>query len=86
MFPRCLLKSGSTNNHLYILTKTKNADLPDTRVVQIDWDGKLINSFQIDETLIGGILIDESEKRMYAIIHSVNDKGNEIFEVVSYLL
>lgn len=75
----------ATNNHLYILTKTKNSDHPDTRVIQINWDGRLINSFQIDETLIGGFFIDESEKRMYAITHSVNNKGNEIFEVVSYL-
>ena len=69
------------------MVKTQNSEIKkDIKVAQFDWDGTLINSFRIEEEIIGGFYIDEAGKRMFAVAHGADDSGNELFEVVSYLL
>lgn len=77
----------STDDYCYMLIKTRNSETKENIVIlQCNWEGKLINSFQIEEDIPGGFYIDEDNARMYTTIQNIDNEGNEIHEIVSYLL
>lgn len=77
----------STESYYYMLIKTRNTEIKENiLLIQCDWDGGLVSSYQINDDIIGGFFIDEEHKKMYTITQELNNEGNEIQRVVSYLL
>lgn len=76
----------ATDNYCYMMVKTKNSETKENvTIVQSNWNGKILNSFQIVDDLVGGFCVDEGNKRMYGIIQDIDNKEDEIYKVVSYL-
>jgi hypothetical protein len=83
-----LIRSFSTDNYCYFLRISGNrlAGKTENILIQIDWDGKLINAYKILDNIEGQFYIDEKDRRMYIVRNSVKSLQNDIYEIVSYKL
>lgn len=76
-----------SDDYCYVMSKTKNSEAKHAvMLTQIDWEGKLIQSFHIKEDIIGGFYVDEEMKKIYAIVQDLDEDGQEIQKIVSYRL
>jgi hypothetical protein len=55
-------------------------------LVQVDWDGKLISSYRIKDELGSRFCVDEKQKKLFAIRHTVESTSKEFYDVVTYSL
>jgi hypothetical protein len=85
------IRSFSTKDYCYFLRIAR--DFPNNKtklhmLIQTDWEGELINAYYIPDEVLGHFFIDEQNKKMYIIRHSIVQESavNEIFELVSYQL
>jgi hypothetical protein len=83
-----LIRSFSTNDYCYFLRIRGNrlTDKIENMLIQIDWDGKLINAYKTQDTIEGQFYIDEKERKMYAIRSVVKSLHNDTYEIVTYKL
>jgi hypothetical protein len=82
-----IIRSFPTNDYCYFLRITGNRlDKTENMLVQVDWDGKLINVYKIQDNIEGQFYIDEKERKMYTIRDSVKSLHIDIYEIVSYKL
>ena len=80
-----LVRSFPTKDYCYFL-RVKRNNSADNMLVKLDWDGNLINAYNITDEIGGQFYIDEKGEKMYVIRHSLLSDIEEVFEVVSYLL
>jgi len=68
----------------------KNGDVVSTTrelfLVKVDWDGKLISSYRINDEIGGHFYVDEKQKKLFAIRHTVESTSKEFYDVVTYSL
>jgi hypothetical protein len=83
-----IIRTFPTNDYCYLLriTGDRIAGLTENMLLQITWDGELINAYKIQEEIEGQFFINEDERKMYAIRHVINSDENEIYGIVSYPL
>jgi hypothetical protein len=80
------VKIYPTNDFCYLLrTVYADDEVRDIHLIQVDWDGNVIKSHIVSGNLSGGFCIDEKNKKMYAIKHSVTG-NDEMFYIVAYSL
>jgi hypothetical protein len=74
-----------TKDFCYLLRRSEIDDeIRDIHLIQTDWNGNIVKSYIVPD-IIQGFCIDETNKKMYAIKHSVTD-DNEIFYIISWQL
>jgi hypothetical protein len=79
----------STEDYCYFLRYTQIPNINDTEkiLIQINWDGEIINTYAINEALVTPkFCIDTQKNKMYAITHSIGADMVEYNNVVSYNL
>lgn len=82
-----IIRTFSTNDYCYLFRITRKPDSPtEKRIIQIDWNGNLINSYQFTDEVSGQFFVDEDSQKLFIIRRYVKPDDNEIFEVVSYKL
>jgi hypothetical protein len=83
-----LIRSFPTNDYCYFLRITGNrlTDETENMLLRVDWDGKLINAYKIQDNIEGQFYINEKEKKMYIVRNAVKSLQNDIYEIVSYKL
>lgn len=83
-FIRCF----PTKKYCYLLrmTITPMKEMPECRLIQTDWDGNLVNSYQFVDNVSGQFYIDEHARKIYIIRNRWKADKEEVFEVVSYNL
>ncbi|MCR6503753.1 TolB-like 6-bladed beta-propeller domain-containing protein [Bacteroides muris (ex Fokt et al. 2023)] len=83
-FIRCF----PTEKYCYLLRMTVSSRKEDTEkmLIQIDWNGNLINSYKFADNVSGQFCIDEYSHKIYIIRNGWSVDRGEFFEVVSYNL
>lgn len=83
-FVRCF----STEKYCYLLRMTIDPmqEKSECMLIQIDWDGNLINSYRFADNVSGQFCIDESAHKIYIIRNDWNADMSEVFDIVSYNL
>jgi hypothetical protein len=77
-----IIRSFPTINYCFLLRIAEQSGMTENSLIQIDWDGKLINTYSITDEIEGWFYINEDEQKLYAIRHMVEE--NEIYELVAY--
>jgi hypothetical protein len=78
-----------TNDYCYLLRYTNKSVTGEYEktFIQLNWDGKLINSYKMQDDITGGrFYVDEKERKLYAIRHYINMKEEEIYAIASFQL
>lgn len=81
-----IIRVFPTENYCYLFRYTQlpeNGNSEKT-IVQINWEGELINSYTFTDDISGQFYMDEKLKKLYAIRNYINTEGNEIFGIVAY--
>lgn len=81
-----IIRTFSTNDYCYLLRmiqKSEN-DQPKYMIIQLDWEGELINSYLFNDDISGQFYVDEKMKKIYVIRRYINIEDEEIFSIVSY--
>lgn len=55
-------------------------------ILQLNWEGELVQSFTFEDNISGRFYVDETNKSLYAIRHRIEKDDLELFEVVRYSL
>lgn len=79
------IRSFSTSEYCYLLRRCTNETKGDYVLLQLDWDGNIVNAYQLPNTVSGQFYIDSEQEKLY-IIQQRLEGDEEIFSVVSYLL
>ena len=79
-----LVRVFPTRDYCYFLRSSR--EYVDNMLIQVNWDGELMNIYHTSDEIEGQFYIDEKEKKMYIIRHRLLSAIEEVFEVVSYLL
>lgn len=53
-------------------------------IIQLNWEGQLINSYLFNDDISGQFYVDEKMKKIYAIRRYINLDEEEVFSVVAY--
>lgn len=77
-----MIRSFSTEKYCYFLRK----EMTDLSLVQLDWNGNLVNHYQLPDNVIGQFYIDEKKNLLYIIQKEITDSYEEIYSIVSYEL
>jgi hypothetical protein len=83
-----IVRIFASDDYCYLLriTKKASADKSDIMIVQINWDGDMIATYQLDnDVLAGTFFVDELTNKLY-MIRIIEGEDNEIYAVTSYLL
>jgi hypothetical protein len=83
-----IVRIYASDDYCYLLRRTKkpSANESDMMIVQINWDGDLIASYQLgNDVLAGTFFVDEHTNKLY-MIRIIEEEYNEIYAVTSYLL
>jgi hypothetical protein len=78
----------TTNKFCYLFRETtgNNGTVLNIHLIQVDWNGYPVKSYIIpDNDIKGGFCVDEKNRKMYAIKHSITN-NNEIFYIIAYSL
>jgi hypothetical protein len=84
-----IIRAFPTENYCFLLRIVQQSpadDITENTLIQIDWDGNLINTFHVKDAMEGWFYIIENERKMYAIRHVIKGDEDEIYEIVSYEL
>ena len=76
-----------TENYCYLMRITTIPELSTHKrmLIQVDWEGNLINSYTINENMERQFYIDEAKKTMFAIVNYTKE-DQDLFGLVSYKL
>jgi hypothetical protein len=83
-----IVRIFASDDYCYLLrlTQKPSTNESDIMIIQINWDGDLIASYQLDrDVLIGTFFVDELTNKLY-MIRMIEEEDNEIYAVTSYLL
>jgi hypothetical protein len=78
----------ASDDYCYLLRITQKPSSYESEqmIVQINWDGDLIASYQLgNDVLAGTLFVDEHTNTLY-MIRIIEGEDNEIYAVTSYLL
>lgn len=83
-FIRCF----PTEKHCYLLriTTDPNKEESEKMLIQMDWNGNLINSYQFKDNVSGQFHIDENAHKIYIIRNRWDANKGEMFDIISYNL
>ncbi|MDR0725258.1 MAG: hypothetical protein LBF59_04530, partial [Prevotellaceae bacterium] len=85
-----LIRSFATRDYCYFLRITRDFSSDDdtnpSTLIQINWDGELINAYHITDEVLGHFYIDEQSRKMYIVRHRLvpDIYVNEVYDIVSY--
>jgi hypothetical protein len=81
-----IIRSFPTKDYCYFLRIRR--DRVENMLVQINWDGELVNVYNIPDEVLGQFYVDEKEKKLYIVRHNLVPEFHisEVFEIVSYSL
>jgi hypothetical protein len=87
-----IIKIFASNDYCYLLRLTEKPSTHeeykeyDVMIIQINWDGDLIASYQLgSDVLVGTFFVDELTNKLY-MIRIIDAKDGEIYAITSYLL
>jgi hypothetical protein len=83
-----IIRIFASDDYCYLLriTRKPSVDESDIMIVQINWDGDLIASYQLgSDVLAGTFFVDERTNKLY-MTRIIEGEDNEIYAVTSYLL
>jgi hypothetical protein len=82
-----IIRIFASDDYCYLLRTTKKPSSyeSESMIVQINWDGDLIASYQLGKNVIGTFFVDELTNTLY-MIRTIEGEDNEIYAVTSYLL
>jgi hypothetical protein len=83
-----IVRIFASDDYCYLLriTRKPSVNESDIMIVQINWDGDLIASYQLgNDVLVGTFFVDELTNKLY-MIRMIEGEDNEIYAVTSYLL
>ena len=80
--PKCWIYG----KYCYLLRVEYNPEYPDgkQKIIQIDWNGKFINSYDFTDDISGQFYVDEHSNKIYLIRNHMNSEGEDLFDIVSY--
>ncbi|MDR1373083.1 MAG: hypothetical protein LBJ17_08250 [Dysgonamonadaceae bacterium] len=85
-----IIRSFATKNYCYLLriVGDRITNNLQNMIVKLDWDGNLIEVYEIKDKIEGQFYVDEQNKKMYVIRHRIVQEStvSEIFELISYQL
>lgn len=83
-----IIRTFSTDDYCYLLrySQKKGTDHSEYTIVQLNWEGELINSYIFKDDISGQFYVDEKMKKIYLIKRSINSQGEEIFSIGTYKL
>lgn len=81
-----VIRIFTTKEYCYLMRiSTQASDTePQMMIIQIDWDGKLINAYRFKDNISGQFYVDETNRKIYLIKNYINSVGNDIFAIVAY--
>lgn len=81
-----IIRTFSTEDYCYLLRMSqKDANAPaEYMIIQLNWEGQLVNSYLFNDAISGQFYVDEKMKKIYAIRRYINLDGEEVFGVVAY--
>lgn len=79
-----VIRSFSTNDYCYLLRRSIIDLKSYYSLVQLDWNGKLINHYQLPNNVLGQFYIDDNENQLYIIQRNITESDTEIYSIVSY--
>lgn len=82
-----IIRAFPTEDHCYLLRMVEGAQAGFQKfmLIKLDWDGKLMKSYQFKNHIVGQFYIDEEDSKIYTIERKVDESEcNEVFSVVSY--
>jgi hypothetical protein len=95
VMPQCergLIRSFATRDYCYFLHITRDFSSDNntnpSMLIQINWEGELINAYHITDVVLGHFYIDEQNRKMYIVRHRLvpDIHVNEVYDIVSYQL
>lgn len=83
-----VIRTFSTKDYCYLLRMTQEEDNFSSKcmIIQLDWDGNLINSYLFNDEILGQFYVDEENSKIYIMRRYVNFEDEEVFGIVSYRL
>lgn len=78
-----------TRDYCYLMRITEapeHIQRSDKMILQLNWEGELIQAYAFEDNITGRFYVDETNKKLYAIRHRIESDDLELFEVVSYRL
>lgn len=81
-----IIRAYSTTKYCYLLRVEYKPEYPDgkQKIIQIDWNGKFINSYDFTDDISGQFYVDEHSNKIYLIRNHMNSEGEDLFDIVSY--
>lgn len=81
-----IIRVFPTDDYCYLLRMTtKPADNQvEKMLIQINWEGRIMNSYRFIDDVSGQFYVDEISKKLYIIRNYINTEEKEIFAIVSY--
>lgn len=75
-----------TKEYCYLMRMSTQASDTEAQmmIIQIDWDGKLINAYRFKDNISGQFYVDEENRKIYLIKNYISPVGDDIFAVVAY--
>lgn len=70
--------------YLFRITKKPTDSRVEKMIIQINWEGELINSYRFMDDISGQFYVDENSRKLYIIRNYINLEDNEIYGIVSY--
>lgn len=82
-----LIRSFVTDNYCYFMRiEKKDKAIEKQMIIQLNWDGELINVYTVKDEIEGKFYVSEKENKLYTIRHIVESEKDEFYEIVSYKL
>jgi hypothetical protein len=79
-----IIRSFPTKNYCYLLRIRR--DQTANMLIQLNWEGELVNAYIIPDDVQGQFYIDEENNKLYIVRHRIVSDSEEVFEIVAYLL
>ena len=82
------IRCSPTEKYCYLLriTTEPNNEESEKMLVQMDWNGKIVNSYRFVDNVSGQFYVDELTHKVYIIRNRWNPNKGEMFDIVSYNL
>lgn len=77
-----------TTDYCYLIRISTYPEMENitSMLIQIDWNGHMVNSYIVPDDISGQFYIDERSNKFYTIRNFIDSEGNDIFDIVSYKL
>lgn len=81
-----IIRVFPTERYCYMLRMTTGAESSSDQfmLIQVDWDGQLVNSYRFKDKVCGQFYVDEQQRKIYIIKQYINGNDDEIYAIVAY--